>query len=168
MAMFKWFYEHTKELDDNNIYAPVDGTLKNIDQASDPVFAAKVMGEGFIIEPDDGKVYAPVSGVVTDIACTKHAITIKMLNGLDILVHMGVNTVTLKGEPFTIEVNPEEMVKGGQAIAEMDLDAIKSAGLDDTVIVVVTNSETNLAKLNIDNKGLVQAGNIIGSVEAKK
>lgn len=165
--MFKWqLREHIKELNDNKIYAPVDGMLKDIDQASDPVFATKIMGEGFIIEPDDGKVYAPVSGVVTAIACTKHAITIKMMNGLEVLVHMGINTVTLKGEPFTIDVNPDDIVKGGQAIAEMDLEAIKSAGLEDIVIVVITNGET-LENLTIDKKGLVQAGNVIGKVEVK-
>ncbi|MBU3851426.1 MAG: PTS glucose transporter subunit IIA [Candidatus Paralactobacillus gallistercoris] len=165
--MFEWLRDHKKELHDDQVYAPADGILKNIMAASDPVFAARAMGTGFIVKPANNQVYAPVSGIVSMITDTKHAISIKMANGLEVLVHMGINTVTLKGTPFVIDVKVGDFVKGGQVLAQMNLTAIAASGLDNTIIIAITNTDTNLEKLTLTKTGDVHAGEVIGNVIAK-
>lgn len=163
--MFKKLFGHHKETDDH-IYAPVNGTVEALKDVSDPVFSSGVMGEGFGIHPSDGNIIAPVAGTVTMVANTKHALGFTMDNGLEVLIHMGVDTVDLKGKPFTINVKPQDKVTGGQAIATMDLQQVKDAGLDDVVIVVITNTKDSLDTLNVEN-GAHQAGDQIGTATAK-
>ncbi|WP_415651468.1 PTS sugar transporter subunit IIA [Schleiferilactobacillus harbinensis] len=163
--MFKKLFGRHKEAD-NRMYSPVTGTVIPLKNVSDPVFSSGVMGEGFGVTPSDGNILSPVTGTVTMVANTKHALGFTMDNGLEVLIHMGVDTVDLKGKPFTISVKPQDKVSGGQEIATMDLDQIKAAGLDNVVIVVITNSKDKLAKLDVET-GDHRAGDFVGTTEVK-
>ncbi len=119
--------------------APVDGELVALEKVHDDVFAKKMMGEGFAIEPANGQIYAPVSGTIQSIFKTKHAIGITTDDGLDVLLHLGLDMVTLKGKPFTIKVKEGDHIEPMTKLAEVDLDEIKDAGKDPIVLTLITN-----------------------------
>ncbi len=121
--------------------AVADGTVQSIEQASDPVFAQKMMGEGYFVEPTNGHIYAPTSGIISSIFPTKHAIGLTTADGLEILIHMGVNTVELGGTPFDIKVSEGQVVTKDTMIADVDLAAIKEAGKETAMMVLLTNME---------------------------
>ena len=103
------------------IKAPVSGQTVALDQVPDPVFSGKALGDGIAIVPVDGKIYSPVNGEIATVAATKHAYGFSSEDGLDILVHVGLETVALDGEGFTVHVNEGDKVKAGDLIAEVDL-----------------------------------------------
>ncbi|MBE6173486.1 MAG: PTS beta-glucoside transporter subunit EIIBCA [Enterococcus faecium] len=121
--------------------AVADGTVQSIEQASDPVFAQKMMGEGYFVEPTNGHIYAPTSGIISSIFPTKHAIGLTTADGLELLIHMGVNTVELGGTPFDIKVSEGQAVTKDTMIADVDLAAIKEAGKETAMMVLLTNME---------------------------
>jgi glucose-specific phosphotransferase system IIA component len=163
--MFKLF-KKSQPVVDNQVYAPVNGELIDLAQVSDQVFASKAMGDGFGVKPTDNTIVAPVAGTITMVADTKHAVGITMANGLEVLIHMGVDTVDLKGAPFTINVKTGDQVTGGQPLATMDLKAVAAADLDTVIIVVITNSNDKLAELSI-KPGEIAAGDVVGTATAK-
>lgn len=118
-----------------------DGTVVSLDKASDPVFAQKMMGEGYFVEPENGHIYSPVTGVISSVFPTKHAIGITTPNGLEILLHMGINTVDLGGTPFDVKVTEGQQVTPDTLVAEADLEAIKAADKETSMIVLVTNMD---------------------------
>lgn len=123
--------------------ACVSGKLIPITEVNDAVFSQKMMGDGFAIVPTDSKVYAPLSGTISFCFPTNHAIGIKTKDGLDILIHMGIDTVELKGKGFKSYVVQGQNVKQGDLLSEMDFNLIKEAGYDPTVIVVFPNNVVN-------------------------
>ncbi|WP_195515266.1 N-acetylglucosamine-specific PTS transporter subunit IIBC [Enterococcus dispar] len=148
-----------------DVFAISNGIVKDITTVSDDVFSQKMMGEGFAVTPSDDAVFTPVSGTITSVFPTKHAIGIKADNGLEILVHMGIDTVSLKGEPFTVFVTEGQKVGRGQMLAKMDLAKIKASGKDSDIMVVCTNSN-ELAQLDIALQK-VNANAVIGTIESK-
>ena len=127
---------------DNNptpqqILAPMNGQAVPLEQIPDPVFSDKVLGDGLAIRPTDGKVYSPVDGTVSSIAETLHAYGFSSDDGLDVLVHVGLDTVTLKGEGFRVHVRVGDRVKAGDLVAEADLALLKERGLDSVTPVLV-------------------------------
>ncbi len=104
---------------------PIKGEVIKIDEIPDPVFAGKMMGDGFGIMPAEGKVYAPVDGEVSSIFPTGHAVGLKVGEDIEILIHFGLDTVNLKGEGFTAHVKQGDVVKAGDLLIEVDLDAVK-------------------------------------------
>lgn len=124
-----------------NIAAPVAGEFVNLDQVSDPAFAAGMIGTGFAIKPSDGKVYAPFDGTVRQMFNTRHAIGLVDENGVAVLIHIGFDTVQMRGTGFISYVDENQFVKKGTEILEFWDPAIKKAGLDDTVVVAVTNAQ---------------------------
>ncbi|TGD22717.1 PTS beta-glucoside transporter subunit IIABC [Companilactobacillus suantsaicola] len=145
-----------------SLAAPVDGKLLKLDQVKDPVFSQGLMGQGFAIEPSDGKVVAPVSGVVTLVAETKHAFGIRTTDGADVLVHLGIDTVELKGEPFTVSIKQGDHVTAGQAVISVDLKKITDAGKQKTVILAITNSNDILKQFLLsDGDSNITAGQIV-------
>ncbi|WP_057765504.1 glucose PTS transporter subunit IIA [Companilactobacillus tucceti] len=146
-----------------NMLAPVGGNLVNISDVHDPMFSEKAMGEGFGILPNDSKIVSPVSGKVVLIASTKHAIGIDTDDGMEILLHMGVDTVELDGEPFNILIKEGDHIEAGQQIATMDIDQIKNAGKITDVIVAITNTAMVLKEIDI-HVGEVEAGNKAATV----
>lgn len=120
-------------------YSVANGQVEDIEQVSDPTFAQKMLGDGYAVIPTDGKITAPVDGTITTIFPTKHALGIKTAAGLEVLVHMGIDTVQLKGEPFEIKVQEGQVVKHGDQLAQVDLDKIKQAKKATDMMVIVTN-----------------------------
>ena len=113
-----------------SIIAPLSGELTPLDQVPDPVFSEKVLGDGIAILPKDGKIYSPVDGTLATIAATRHAYGFQTPDGLDILVHVGLETVGLNGEGFIVHKQEGDSVKAGELIAEADLELFKSKGLN--------------------------------------
>ena len=132
-----------------HLMAPVSGVAMAITDVSDPVFSQKMMGDGFGIEPTDGQIAAPVDGRIMMISDTKHAIGIKADDGAELLIHLGIDTVELKGAPFEIDTAMDARVKAGDVIGSMDLDAIKKAGKKTTVIVAITNTKEVVDQLDV-------------------
>nr|WP_283587530.1 glycoside-pentoside-hexuronide (GPH):cation symporter [Limosilactobacillus viscerum] len=125
-----------------DIPAPVAGEIVNLKDVSDPAFAEGKMGQGFGIKPSDGKVYAPFSGTVRATFSTRHAVGLVSDNGIALLIHIGVDTVKLHGTGFVTYFTKGQHIEKGQQLMEFWDPTIKKAGLDDTVIVTVTNSES--------------------------
>ena len=123
------------------VVAPMTGECIDMTTVPDPVFASLAMGNGVAIEPTEGGIYAPVTGTVTMVAGTGHAIGLLADDGTEILIHAGIDTVELNGEPFTVKVAANDQVKAGQLLIEADLDAIKAAGKPATTMVIVTNTD---------------------------
>lgn len=113
-----------------SIIAPLTGEIVALEQVPDPVFSEKALGDGIAILPEDGKVYSPVNGVVATVAATKHAYGFQSEDGLDVLVHVGLETVGLNGEGFTVHIKEGDRVKVGDLVAEADLALLKSKNLN--------------------------------------
>ncbi|MDO5120353.1 MAG: PTS glucose transporter subunit IIA, partial [Coriobacteriales bacterium] len=109
--------------------------------APDAVFASGAMGNGAVVFPTDGACYSPVDGMISMIFPTNHAVGIVSNDGIEILIHIGVDTVELNGEPFTAHVAAGDAVKAGQLLIEADLDAITAAGKPTATMVIVTNTD---------------------------
>ncbi|MFP7366243.1 beta-glucoside-specific PTS transporter subunit IIABC [Corynebacterium callunae] len=127
-------------LEELNLTAPVAGTLIPLAEVADPVFSSGKMGEGIAIMPKIGKVYAPCDATVKVAMKTGHAFGLKTNTGVDILIHIGIDTVALQGEGFTPHVVRDQEVKAGDLIAEVDLELMAKRGIDVTTIMLLTNS----------------------------
>ncbi len=123
------------------IATAVAGKVISLDDVPDKVFASRALGEGVGIIPSDGTIVAPVSGVLATVAGTGHAYGIKTDDGVEVLIHVGIDTVRLKGEGFTVLVVKGERVTRGEVLGTVDLEVIKAAGYDPTTMVVVTNTK---------------------------
>lgn len=139
------------------LYSPVKGHASAIEDCSDPVFNQKAMGDGMVFKPQDEIIVSPVDGTVMMIFPTKHAIGIKTNDGKEILIHMGLNTVSMDGKPFELFVGENDVVKAGQKLASMDLKAIEAEGLSTETPVVVTSGQ----KIKMVNAGPVNWGDSV-------
>lgn len=139
-----------------DVCAPVQGSLVPLAKVPDPAFAAGALGKGIGVEPADGRILAPVSGKIIAALGSGHAYGIRTDTGVEILVHIGVDTVSMKGEGFTPAVKKGDVVKAGELLASVDLAAIAAAGHPATIIVLVTNT----AKL-ADVSPLADAGDVV-------
>ncbi|MDT2836090.1 glucose PTS transporter subunit IIA [Enterococcus durans] len=146
--------------------AVADGTVEPLENASDPVFSQKMMGEGYFVEPVNGQIYSPVTGKVSSVFPTKHAIGITTANGLEILLHMGINTVDLGGKPFDLKVVEGQQVTSDTLVADVDLEAIKSAGKETSMMVLVTNMD-RVANFVLEKTGKAKAKTQVMDVETK-
>lgn len=144
--------------------APCTGTVVPLESVADAAFASGALGQGFGIEPRDGTVVAPVAGTVIAAMGTGHAYGIRTEDGLEVLVHVGIDTVTMKGQGFEAAVRQGERVSAGQLLVNADLDAIAAAHLAPTVVVVVTGSK-GLGGISLLTGGEVVAGEPILSIE---
>jgi PTS system beta-glucosides-specific IIC component len=122
------------------IVAPVAGKVVPLVEVADKVFASKALGEGVGIVPSDGHVVAPVAGVLVTVPASGHAFGIRTDDGVEVLVHVGIDTVRLEGAGFDVDVAAGQRVEAGDLLAKVDLDAVKAAGYDTTTVVVVTNT----------------------------
>ena len=121
--------------------APIQGKAISITEVNDPTFSEEMLGKGIAIVPTVGKVVAPIDGTVAMVFGTKHAISMTSESGIEILIHVGLDTVTLEGAPFTVHVEADQKVKAGDLMLEFDIEAIKAAGLDVTSPVVICNTD---------------------------
>lgn len=127
--------------DDGKLGLPVKGETMPLNEVDDQVFASGSMGDGIAVQPTDGDLYAPATGEVVTVFPTKHAFGIKTANGLEVLVHIGLNTVDLKGEGFTLTIKQGDQVTRGQKVGHVDLQLLQDKGYDTTTMLIVTNSK---------------------------
>lgn len=129
-----------KELAQDTIASPVSGKLVPLSQVQDEVFSSMALGKGIAIEPENGEFVSPVNGTVTTVFPTGHAIGLTTENGAEILIHIGMDTVSLNGQGFTTHVKNNDVVVAGQKLVSVDLDVIKNAGLSTITPIVITNT----------------------------
>lgn len=132
------FFKKKKGLE---VQAVADGEIMPITDVKDDVFSTKMLGDGYAIKPNDGKIFSPVAGTISTLFPTKHAIGVKTEDGLEILIHLGLDTVELQGAPFEVMIKQGDDVEAGQQLATMDLKQITDSGRDDSAIVVYTNMD---------------------------
>ena len=150
--------------DSEVVVAPCDGKVGLLSETPDETFASEMMGKGLVIFPTSNKFYAPVDGKVSFVFGTKHAIGMVSDKGTEILLHIGIDTVTLNGEGYTIHVENGQDIKKGDLLAEVDLDFIKSKGLSTATPIVFTNLEQD-SKLKVLKMGEVKANDAIIEVQ---
>ncbi|MFL0377709.1 beta-glucoside-specific PTS transporter subunit IIABC [Paenibacillus amylolyticus] len=131
----------TSTSSDMLIVSPMTGEIKPISEVDDQAFAQELMGKGIAILPTDGKVYAPFDGVVEALYRTKHAIGLKAANGVEILIHIGVDTVSLKGKYFNAHIEQGQTIKAGDLLVDFDPEGITTAGYNTITSIVVTNMQ---------------------------
>ena len=146
------------------IYSVADGQVVALEQVKDPVFAQKMMGDGFAVEPANGNIVSPVSGTVSSIFPTKHALGLVTEAGLEVLVHIGLDTVSLEGKPFTVHVAEGQKVAAGDLLVTADLDAIRAAGRETSTVVVFTNAEA-IKSVKLEQTGSLAAKTAVAKVE---
>ena len=138
-----------------SITAPITGNAVALEQVPDPAFAQKIIGDGIAIEPEQGVLIAPFDGQVIHLIDTYHSLVLGHESGLELLIHIGVNTVSLQGKPFKPHVKTGDKVKKGQTLIEFDIAQIKEAGLPVITPVIVANGDV-VAELKA-NTGSVTA-----------
>ena len=146
------------------VYSVADGQVVALEQVKDPVFAQKMMGDGFAVEPANGNIVSPASGTVSSIFPTKHALGIVTEAGLEVLVHIGLDTVSLEGKPFTVHVAEGQKVAAGDLLVTADLDAIRAAGRETSTVVVFTNGDA-IKSVKLEKTGSLAAKSAVAKVE---
>ncbi|WP_247951451.1 PTS transporter subunit IIBC [Streptococcus oralis] len=146
------------------VYSVADGQVIALEQVKDPVFAQKMMGDGFAVEPANGNIVSPVTGTVSSIFPTKHALGLVTDSGLEVLVHIGLDTVSLEGKPFTVHVSEGQKVAAGDLLVTADLDAIRTAGRETSTVVVFTNGDA-IKSVKLEQTGSLAAKTAVAKVE---
>ena len=146
------------------VYSVADGQVLALEQVKDPVFAQKMMGDGFAVEPANGNIVSPVSGIVSSIFPTKHALGLVTEAGLEVLVHIGLDTVSLEGKPFTVHVAEGQKVVAGDLLVTADLDAIRATDRETSTVVVFTNAEA-IKSVKLEQTGSLAAKTAVAKVE---
>lgn len=147
----------TLEFKDDEVATPVDGSVVALADVNDEVFSTGVIGKGVAIQPTSGEVYAPFDGTVVTVFPTKHALGLKSENGVELLIHIGLDTVKLEGKYFDSKVKEGDTIKKGQLLENFDLEGIKSEGYDTVIPVIVTNSN-NFDDVLVSGNGQIDHG----------
>lgn len=151
----------------NEISTPVNGVvvdLKVVDlkEVNDPVFSEKMMGEGFAVKPSDGKIHAPIKGTIKSVFPSLHALTLEADDGLDILIHIGLDTVELNGAGFSSTIQEGQKVKSGDLLVQVDRAFLAENKKDDIVIVVFPEMKDKKITVNMGEK---QVGDIAATIK---
>lgn len=157
--------ENENSLQDETILAPVVGEVVALADVNDPVFSSGAMGQGLAIKPSEGVVYAPADAEVTIAFATGHAYGLKTSNGAEILIHVGIDTVSMNGKGFNHTVAQGDKVKAGDVLGTFDSAKIAAAGLEDTTMVIVTNT-ADYASVTPVGQGTVSKGDAVIEVKA--
>lgn len=147
-----------------SIKSPLDGKVLKLDEIKDPAFSSGMLGKGLAIDPKDGKVCSPVDGEIIMLFDTCHAVGIKSESGVEILIHIGMDTVELKGEGFTSHIKNGDKVKAGQELIDFDLDLVKEKSYEVVTPIVITNLDM-VKSITETDKDSVTVGEEILSVE---
>ncbi|MEK4295661.1 PTS beta-glucoside transporter subunit EIIBCA [Paenibacillus odorifer] len=129
------------------LISPLSGTAVSLEQVPDPAFAEKQMGEGIAIEPSEGKVYAPFDATVAHVIKSKHALILEHASGVQVLIHVGINTVSLKGSGFTTHKNIGDKVQAGELLLEFDMEAIRAAGYPLITPIIIPAGQDMVEKI---------------------
>lgn len=135
----KWFGK--QQLKEETITAPLDGTIVPLEDVPDPVFAQNMMGDGIAIDPADGDVVAPVDGEIVHLFPTKHAIGLRSEAGVELLIHVGIDTVSMNGEGFTAYVKAGDRVKRGDRLLSVDLPLVREKAKSAVTPIIITNGD---------------------------
>ena len=141
----------------NVVYQPIEGNIIPLEGINDGVFSAGIMGKGCGLQPTGEQVFAPLSGTISTVADTKHAVGIESDNGIEMLIHVGLDTVSMKGKGFSVYVKEGEKVKAGQLLMSFSKKEIASAGYPDTTAVLVINAD-DYEKVEVEYYGSGEAG----------
>ncbi|MBJ8349129.1 glucose PTS transporter subunit IIA [Streptococcus zalophi] len=150
-----------KRLNAYPLYSPFSGRVLGLENVSDETFSKKMLGDGFAVEPTSNKILSPVTGIVT--AQQNHAIGILADNGLEILIHIGIDTVKLQGQPFTMNIKEGEKIQVGQELGIVDWKQIEQANISKTTMVIITNSNEKLEEIKL-KQGQIDAGKEVAQV----
>lgn len=159
--MFGKLFGKSKQSSVEKFYAPLSGELVTIDKVPDPVFGQKMMGDGVAIIPSEGVLVSPIDGEIVQVFHTKHAIGIKTNSGLEVLLHIGLETVTLNGEGFDVLVTEGQKVKQGDVLVNFDIQFLQSQGKEIITPLVITNSGDKVdGVISISNKAITKGEEI--------
>lgn len=154
----------SKELvQSETVVSPLNGQLKPIENASDVTFASKALGNGVLIIPEDGQVLSPTDGIVETVFPSGHAIGVVTDTGIEVLIHIGIDTVELDGQGFKVLVEKGQTVVQGQPLLEADLDLIKEAGYSTETVMTITNTDHFLDVI-CQQEGIIKAGDRVLTV----
>lgn len=142
------------------VESPVSGRLVSIKEVNDPTFSEEILGKGAAVIPSDNRICAPIDGKVTTMFPTGHAAAVTGDNGVAVLIHVGLDTVKLKGEHFTIHVSDGQEVKKGDLLMEADIEKIREAGYDVITPVIICNSD-DYSEICMEESGDVAQGDVI-------
>ena len=165
VALPAYTSDNSMQREKTDLLSVATGDIIAIEKVNDPVFAGKMMGDGFAVEPTDKLVYSPVAGKIVSIFPTKHAIGLQTASGVDVLVHMGLNTVELKEAAFNLHVEEGQTIAAGDLLAEMNLEAVKAEGKETTIVVVLTNGD-KVQSYQLTQEGQQDAKAVIGYFES--
>ncbi len=165
VALPAYTSDNSMQREKTDLLSVATGNIIAIEKVNDPVFAGKMMGDGFAVEPTDKLVYSPVAGKVVSIFPTQHAIGLQTASGVDVLVHMGLNTVELKEAAFNLHVEEGQTIAAGDLLAEMNLEAVKAEGKETTIVVVLTNGD-KVQSYQLTQEGQQDAKAVIGYFES--
>ena len=164
MGLFDKLFGKSDKINPNHVYAPMEGEAVAITEVPDPTFAEGMLGNGIAIKPTSGKVVSPVDSTVDMMFDTGHAVSLVSDSGIEVLIHVGLETVSLEGKPFKIAVKNGDKVKKGQLLMEADLEAIKAAGLPTITPVLICNTDnypkfkTNIGKAVSNADAVIELG----------
>ena len=161
MGLFDKLFGKKEEINPNHVYAPMAGEAVAISEVPDPTFSSGAMGNGIAIKPTDGKVCSPVNGTVDMMFDTGHAVTLVSDNGIEILIHVGLETVGLEGKPFQLKVQNGQKVKKGDILMIADLAAIEAAGLPTITPVLICNTDDYTTFNTTTGKAVTNADMVI-------
>ena len=150
------------------VYSPLTGTIIPLNQVNDPTFASELMGKGIAIIPTEGKAYAPDDGEVVSLFRTKHAIGFQTDSGVEILIHIGIDTVKLDGQHFQAHVQAGNKVKKGDLLVSFDIEAIKQAGFEVSTPIIITNSDDYQKIQTIHQSETIEKGDVLLTLSANK
>lgn len=161
MGLFDKLFGKKEKINPNHVYAPMAGEAVAISEVPDPTFSSGAMGNGIAIKPTDGKVCSPVNGTVDMMFDTGHAVTLVSDNGIEILIHVGLETVGLNGAPFQVKVQNGQKVKKGDILMIADLKAIEAAGLPTITPVLICNTDDYTTFNTTTGKAVTNADMVI-------
>ena len=148
------------------LHAPIDGELIPIEEVNDPAYSQKMIGDGFAVKDTSGPVYSPGKGKIVNIFPAKHAFGIELENGIEILVHIGLDTSELEGAPFETKVEAGNNVDEQTMLTTIDHNMLIEAGKENIVLVVLTDMN-EIDAFSIHSQGMVKSGDKVGKVSLK-
>ncbi|MCQ2794107.1 MAG: PTS glucose transporter subunit IIA [Bacilli bacterium] len=160
MGLFDRFKK--SDADPLTIYAPISGKVIPLEQLADKTFSSKIMGDGVAIIPSEGKIFAPVNGTISALLDTKHAYGVTAEGGYELLVHIGQDTVNLKGEGFTTKAKQDKKIKKGELLGTFDIDFIKKSGYEIATPVIVMQGDYKIKTRTEATE--VKAGDVLFTV----
>lgn len=149
------------------IYSPADGTVMDLSDVPDPVFSQKMMGEGIAVEPSSGEIVSPAEGEVIQIFHTKHAVGIRTRPGIELLIHVGLETVNMNGEGFTAHIKEGDKVKVGDPLITCDLELIKEKASSTVIPIVIMNGEAVGSMVSAGEKAARKGESKLFTIKAK-